>query len=125
MTKLDARYLKLGDSVWWDDPDDGICSRLYKIKTIRIGGVIIFIEDEKGDFLECEAHELSLAVEKPFCAKVYWEMSGEVEVKAYSKAHAAKLAIDAPLPPSDKWQYVPDSFNVDAEMDVQEIQNPS
>lgn len=121
MKLQDAAKLSVGDSVWWDDPDDGACSRLCKIKTIRIGGVIIFIEDDKGDFLECEAYELSLAGEKTYRVKVYWEMSGEVEVKAYSKAHAVKEAIDAPLPPSDEWQYVPDSANVDKDMDVQEI----
>jgi len=117
----DIHKLSVGDSVWWDDPDNRICSRLYKIKSIDIGGVIIFIEDENGDSLECEAHELSPAVEKLFRVKVYWEMCGEVEVKAYSKKHAAQVAIDAPLPSSSDWQYVPDSANVDDEMDVYEI----
>jgi len=48
-------------------------------------------------------------------------MCGEVEVEAKSPAEAAKLAVDAPLPSSDNQEYVPDSANVDEELDVDEV----
>lgn len=54
-----------------------------------------------------------------FKAKVYWEMSGEVEVEANSPEEAAQKAIDGPLP--TQAEYVSDSCNCDAETDVQPV----
>lgn len=119
MNLKQVKQLKRGDKVFWEDPDNGLTSRIYTIKTIRIGGVIIFIEDKTGDCLECEAHELKPL--KKFAVKVYWEMSAEHEVLAANKQHAAQVAMEAPLPPSDAWEFVPDSENVDEELDVQQI----
>jgi hypothetical protein len=57
---------------------------------------------------------------KKYRCKVYWEMCGEVEVEAENKGAAMRLAVDAPLPPSDEQTYVDDSANVEL-MDVVEI----
>ena len=119
MKLQDIKALKAGDRVFWNDPDGGGCSRIYTIKSIRIGGVIIFIEDINGGCLECEAHELAKV--KKYAVKVYWEMSAEHEVWATSKVHAAHMAKKADLPSSGVWHYVPDSENVDENLDVQEI----
>lgn len=37
------------------------------------------------------------------------------------KQSGIAAAVDAPLPSSDSWEYVPDSANVDEEMDIHEI----
>lgn len=62
MTIEEVRRLHRGDEVWWEDPDNGTCSRHYKILTIEVPeheeGVIT-IEDEDGSVLECYADELS------------------------------------------------------------------
>lgn len=123
MTLKEAKQLKAGDVVWWDDPDEGTCSRLYYIKAVAVNGDIVSIEDRDGGFVECYARELSPSVEKTFKVRVNWQMEGEVEVKAYSKGHASNEAVDAPLPPSDTWTYVPNSCCVvDEKLDVKEIQ---
>ena len=53
--------------MFWNDPDDGACSREYKIKRIEydvepgeeaFGDEIVSIEGEDGSFLECLACEL-------------------------------------------------------------------
>jgi hypothetical protein len=121
MTLNEANQLKKGDVVWWDDPDAAYCSRLYTIKNVAVTPNLVAIEDMSGDFIECLFKELSLAVEKTYRVKVYWEMCGEVEVKAYSRTHAKQEALEAPLPESGTWEYVADSANVDKELDVQEI----
>ncbi len=54
-----------------------------------------------------------------FKCKVYWEMSGEVEVEAVNRVEAADKALEEPLPTQS--EYVPDSVNCDYESDVQEI----
>ena len=55
----DIRQLKAGDEVFWNDPDDGACSRIYVIKTIWFfGHNQIRIEDEDGCVLECPSSEL-------------------------------------------------------------------
>lgn len=55
-----------GDEVWWDDPDDGKCSRYHTIQDITYAGKIgdddcvISIRDIDGSVLECFARELSV-----------------------------------------------------------------
>jgi hypothetical protein len=67
MTPSQIEKLKPGDRVFWNDPDEGACSREYKIKRIAFqlepgeevcGDEIVSIEDEDGSFLECLACEL-------------------------------------------------------------------
>lgn len=67
MTPSQIEKLKPGDRVFWNDPDDGACSREYKIKRIKYrlepgerpcGDEIVSIEDEDGSCLECFASEL-------------------------------------------------------------------
>lgn len=54
--------LKPGDRVFWNDPDDGACSREYKISSIesfRNGHeCVVRITEENGSCLECLADEL-------------------------------------------------------------------
>ena len=123
MNASEAKQLKAGDVVWWDDPDSGICSRPYKIKTVHVDNGFVGIEDVSGDYLECFARELSLTtVPRKFKVKISWTMEGEVEVEAYSKGHAIIEAVNAPLPSSDTWSYVPDScVVVNPSGDVQEV----
>jgi hypothetical protein len=59
MTKSSIKKLHRGDEVHWIDPDNGICSRYYKILSILIKGDIVTIVDMRGDVLECYAWELS------------------------------------------------------------------
>jgi hypothetical protein len=51
--------LSTGDEVFWNDPDDGICSRNIKIQQIEFHGDVIQITDVNGDYLEVKIDELS------------------------------------------------------------------
>lgn len=66
MTLKQAKTLKPGDIVFWEDPDGGSCSRNYTIKTVSVTGNIVSIEDETGDGIGCYARELSMPAEKSF-----------------------------------------------------------
>ena len=62
MKLSEAKKLKVGDRVHWDDPDDGLCSKTFTIGFIRITGEVIALSDPEYTFeLECLAHELSPA----------------------------------------------------------------
>lgn len=56
-----------------------------------------------------------------YLVKVYWEMWAEHIVYADGPNEAARIAKKADLPSSGSWQFVPDSENVDLELDVQLI----
>lgn len=67
MTIAQARELKPGDTVTWNDPDHGICSHTGPLLYIDIppfdpdegDDVIIALAFENGGEVECFAHELS------------------------------------------------------------------
>lgn len=66
MTRDEVLSLNPHDQVYWNDPDDGSCSRFYYIVTIDHSGPhdddddpIVKILDEDGSCLECYASELS------------------------------------------------------------------
>jgi len=50
--------LREGDEVYWNDPDNGICSGIYKIKEF-LSAEILLIENEQGSEVEVFRHELS------------------------------------------------------------------
>ena len=50
---------KVGDEVFWEDPDNGACSGFYTIR--RITGEIFFITNLAGSEVEVFAHEISNA----------------------------------------------------------------
>lgn len=56
-----AEILELhdGDEVTWNDPDDGLCSRVLTILTIEVNGDVVCIVDRDGNYLECLPSELS------------------------------------------------------------------
>lgn len=60
MTLEQTKLLRPGDKVYWNDPDDGICSRMYFIMFVSVheDGVVL-ITDINGSSLECFAEELS------------------------------------------------------------------
>lgn len=61
MTRKEAQSLHPGDEVFWNDPDDGKCSRTYHIRTIEVlaQSDIVIIHGYDGSSLECFASELS------------------------------------------------------------------
>lgn len=59
MTLEEVGELRQGDEVFWNDPDDGGCSRVFKIATIEVSGDVVTITEANGSFLECFASELS------------------------------------------------------------------
>jgi sortase (surface protein transpeptidase) len=59
MTYAEVKKLHSGDEVYWNDPDEGTASRVYKIRTIEVIGEIVVITDSDGSHLECFAKELS------------------------------------------------------------------
>lgn len=54
-----------------------------------------------------------------YIVKRYWEVCDSVEVDAISSDDAVNKACDLPL--SDNPEYVPDSMNVDEDIDVIEL----
>lgn len=64
MTLEQVRKLRPGDSVYWHDPDEGLCSRVYKIGTIEIinddyeDDAFISISEPFGSEFECYPWEL-------------------------------------------------------------------
>lgn len=50
--------------MFWTDPDEGKCSRVYKIAVIQIDGDIVTILEANGSMLECFLQELSQVYEK-------------------------------------------------------------
>jgi hypothetical protein len=56
-----------------------------------------------------------------YTAKVYWEMSGEIEVEANSPEEAAEIAMDGNTPFPEEKEYVQGSVNCDPTCDVQPL----
>lgn len=59
MTRDEVMALDNGDEVYWNDPDEGTCSRYLTIQTIDVNGEVVVITDKQGLTLECLASELS------------------------------------------------------------------
>ena len=64
MTSSQVMALRPGDEVYWNDPDEGLCSRPYKIQSVGVSeqekyDIPLHIVDVSGDVLECFASELS------------------------------------------------------------------
>jgi len=59
MTTAEVKALKPGDNVYWQDPDDGLCSRTLTIRTIDASrDDFVVIEDTEGDELWATPAEL-------------------------------------------------------------------
>lgn len=56
-----VKQLHNGDEVFWNDPDKGKCSRIYKIQSIEIRYPVctVIIIEQNGSTFECFASELS------------------------------------------------------------------
>lgn len=60
MSISDTKKLQPGDEAYWNDPDDGACSRVYKIASIEhFDDDVVRIVDVDGSVLECFVRELS------------------------------------------------------------------
>lgn len=60
MSIKQAKDLRPGDQVTWNDPDEGRCSKTLTIEQIVVrSDGICMIGDTTGAYLECFAHELS------------------------------------------------------------------
>jgi len=60
------RKLKLGDAVWWNDPDNGFSSGLYQIQVINATSVrdpddVLSMKNDAGSEVEAIARELAPA----------------------------------------------------------------
>lgn len=60
MTIKQATNLKPGDKVYWNDPDDGLCSRELTIERIQFNCEVVVITDTYGDVHNVFANELSI-----------------------------------------------------------------
>lgn len=55
----DVKKLHSGDEVFWNDPDEGLCSRMLKIHSIEFVPPNVFkIEEVDGSCVEVYAREL-------------------------------------------------------------------
>ncbi len=60
MTLDKIQKLHTGDEVLWTDPDNGMCTRMFKIRSIEIKDTdVVSIEDQDGSVVECFISELS------------------------------------------------------------------
>lgn len=60
MTREQVESLHPGDLVFWNDPDEEICSRFYTIQSIElVDDNVVRITDVSGDELECYIDELA------------------------------------------------------------------
>ncbi len=65
MTRDEAKQIKPGAMVAWRDPDNQPdnpsvdCSRVLCVKSARVNGDVVTIEDEDGSVVECCPGELS------------------------------------------------------------------
>jgi hypothetical protein len=69
MTLVEVQKLKTGDHIFWNDPDDGSCSRSFVVASIGIraeedGDVLLSLTDPDGDELECLAVEIRLDTDR-------------------------------------------------------------
>lgn len=55
----EIKKLSSGDEVFWNDPDEGICSRILNISQIKIRGDIVCITETNGNYIEVFCVELS------------------------------------------------------------------
>lgn len=53
MNEEQFKKLTPGDKVFWEDPDDGICSKWITVKTIRFERDVASITGEDGSITEC------------------------------------------------------------------------
>lgn len=54
-----VKKLHQGDEVFWNDPDEGLCSRTLKIHSIELRFPnVVKIEEVDGSVVECFAREL-------------------------------------------------------------------
>lgn len=49
--------IRVGDEVYWNDPDEGICSGYYKVSEVL--GDVFRLTNDSGAELEAFRHELS------------------------------------------------------------------
>ena len=55
----DIKKLHKGDEVYWNDPDEGTCSRMLHILSIKFTPPnVVYIEESDGSVVECYAREL-------------------------------------------------------------------
>lgn len=51
-------HLQSGDSVYWNDPDEGACSRVLEIASIEVHGDVVCITEPDGTYIETYCWEL-------------------------------------------------------------------
>lgn len=64
MTHTEVSKLQPGDEVFWNDPDEGACSRYLQIQTIDVHPdngdlTVVSIMEVDGSVVECFAKELA------------------------------------------------------------------
>jgi hypothetical protein len=50
-------YFEIGDRVFWEDPDMGLCSGFYTVQDILLHRDILVLTNEEGSELEVLANE--------------------------------------------------------------------
>lgn len=59
MSIEEVKKLREGDTVYWNDPDDGACSRMITVQTVAVQLDTVFITGKDGYKLVCLAEELT------------------------------------------------------------------
>ena len=60
---MNRQQLKPGIRVFWQDPDNGACSRYVVIKHVEFHGEIVRLQESDGAVIECFLNELSDATD--------------------------------------------------------------
>lgn len=56
--EMDRKNLQIGDEVYWNDPDDGMCSGVFKIVEF-INDTVVLLRNDSGSETEAFLNELS------------------------------------------------------------------
>ena len=92
MTLEEARGLRAGDLVFWEDPDRGLSSRVYHVREIAVrDDGLVQLDAYDGSALECDVSELR---------DTLFEYSG----KAYFRPVGRGICFEEPALWRGEWQ---------------------
>ena len=79
----------IGDEVWWDDPNDGVCSGHYRIS--KIDGYLLTLENDTEYFTKVFNSQCKLINEldlKKYTVDVHFDIVKRYEVLAHTEKDA-------------------------------------
>ena len=79
----------IGDEVWWEDPNDGVCSGHYRVSDID--GYLLTLENDTGYFAKVFTSQCKLINEldlKEYTVDVHFDIVKQYKVLAHTEKDA-------------------------------------